>query len=321
MSKPYVYITRKLSEHVMDTLEKHFSVEVWPYEDKPVDRETLLEKSKKADALLTMLTDQVDQELFDQAENLKVVANLAVGYDNIDLQYAKSRNVTITNTPDVLTDTTADLTFGLLLATARRMKEALQVIPNNEWTTWSPYMLAGADVHHKTIGIVGMGQIGEAVAKRASGFDMKILYHNRSRKKEAEEKMGATYVSFEELLQEADYVVCMTPLTEETKDLFNKEAFQKMKSSAIFINTSRGGVVDEQALEQALVNGEIEACGLDVFKNEPIDQSHPLIKLDQVTAFPHIGSSSVETREKMMELAADNITHVLNGKDPLTPVN
>ncbi|MCD5325157.1 MULTISPECIES: 2-hydroxyacid dehydrogenase [Pontibacillus] len=320
MSKPFVYITRKLPESVIEAFESVFKIEMWPEEEVPVERGVLLEKVQHADALITMLSDQVNHEIFEKQTNLKVVANLAVGYDNIDLNAAKEAGVVVTNTPDVLTDTTADLTFGLLLATARRLMEAERYVKNNSWENWAPLLMAGQDVHHKTIGIVGMGRIGETVAKRATGFEMEILYHNRSRKREAEEKIGATYVGFEELLKRSDFVVCLAPLTEETKGMFNKEAFERMKSRAIFINASRGALVDEEALYDAIHQNVIAGAGLDVFKNEPISADHPLLTLEQVVATPHIGSASEETRKTMMTLCLDNIQHVLNGKEAKTPV-
>lgn len=321
MSKPYVFVTRKLHDDAIKKLQEKFEVNVWPYDDDKVERDVLLKEVERADGILTMLSDQIDEQLLSRAKNVKVIANLAVGYDNIDIEAATKHNIIITNTPDILKDTTADLTFALLLATARRIPESINYVKEGKWTSWSPFLLAGSDVHHKTIGIVGMGSIGEAIAKRATGFDMQILYHNRTRKPEAEKKLNAKYVSFDELVTESDFVVCMTPLTEETKDMFNEDVFKKMKKSAIFINTSRGGVVDEEALYRALKNSEIKAAGLDVFKNEPIGADHPLLELDNVVALPHIGSASFETRYNMMHLAVDNIISVLEGKDPITPVN
>ncbi|GAA0464764.1 D-glycerate dehydrogenase [Alkalibacillus silvisoli] len=321
MTRPFVFITRKISDNVVSMLEQHFLVEMWCEEEEVIPRELLMEKAKQADALLTMLTDKIDEELLTQSPYLKVVANLAVGYDNIDLEAAKKNNVTVTNTPDVLTDTTADLTFSLLTATARRIPEAIDYIKDDQWKSWSPYMLAGSDIHHKTIGIVGLGNIGQAVAKRATGFDMEILYYNRSRKQDIESELGVKYVSFEDLLNRSDFVVCMTPLSKETEGMFNREVFKQMKDTAIFINSSRGGVVNEEDLFKALESGEIKAAGLDVFQNEPIGADHPLLTLDQVVALPHIGSSSLETRTEMMELAARNIKQVLNGGKALTPVH
>ncbi|WP_041060747.1 2-hydroxyacid dehydrogenase [Jeotgalibacillus campisalis] len=315
-----VFITRKIEEEVIRELSSKFRVEVWPYEDQVCPREELLKHAADSHALLTMLSDQVDEELFEQAPELEIVANLAVGYDNIDVKSAAERGIIISNTPDVLTDTTADLAFSLLLATARRIVESADYIKQGNWQSWSPYLLAGSDVHHKTIGIIGMGEIGEAVAKRARGFDMNILYHNRSRNQEAEDKLHASYRTLDELVAESDFIVCLTPLTEETRGMIGTAEFSRMKNSAYLINAGRGPVVDEEALIQALQDGEIAGAGLDVFEKEPIDVSHPLLSMKNVTAVPHIGSSSVETRRTMMELCATNIARVLTGSEPVTKV-
>lgn len=314
MSKPYVFITRKISEEVLTPLKQIADVQMWNSESEAVPREVLLNEGKKADALLTMLSDSVDKELLENAPNLKVVANLAVGYDNINLEAAARNEVIVCNTPDVLTETTADLTFGLMLSAARRLTEANLFVKEGQWKSWSPYLLAGTDVHHKTIGIVGMGSIGTAVARRAKGFGMEILYHNRSRHAAAENELGAAYKSFEELLEGSDFVICLTPLTEDTKHLFDADAFKRMKSSAIFVNVGRGQVVDEEALIHALEQKEIAGAGLDVFYKEPIGADHPLLQFPQVVALPHIGSASVETRTTMMELCRDNIIAVLEGR-------
>lgn len=321
MTKPYVFITRKISEEAIMPLKEIAEVHSWNSESEAVPREVLEKEVKKADAILTMLSDRVDQALLEGAPNLKVVANLAVGFDNIDVKAATVRSIAVCNTPDVLTETTADLTFGLMLATARRLTEADAYVREGNWQSWSPYLLAGVDVHHKTIGIVGMGKIGQAVARRAKGFGMEILYHNRSRNDIAENELGAVYCSFKELVSKADYVVCLAPLTDETKHLFDKDAFKLMKSSGIFINVGRGPVVDETALIEALANKEIAGAGLDVFYKEPIGADHPLLKFPQVVALPHIGSASVETRTTMMELCRDNIIAVIKGEKPKTLVN
>jgi glyoxylate reductase len=318
--KPSIFITRKLPDTVIEPLNNEFEVEMWDKEDVPVPRDILLEKAADVSALITMLSDKVDTELLEHAPSLKVVANLAVGYDNIDLKAAKQKEVIICNTPDVLTDTTADLTFALLMTAARRIVEADRYIKEGQWKSWSPLLLAGADIHHKTIGIVGMGSIGEAVARRAKGFDMNILYHNRSRKPEAEEKLGAVYMSLDELLTHSDFVVVLAPLTEETEGLFQKEQFQTMKKSAFFINAARGAIVNEEALTEALKTGDIAGAGLDVFVKEPIDSDHPLLSLDNVVALPHIASSSTETRLGMMNLCVQNIMAVLKGDKPKTQV-
>lgn len=319
--KPYVYITRQLPEDIIDELRKSFDVGMWDSEMIPVPRETLLEEAKKADALLTMLSDRIDEELLRNSPQLKVVANLAVGYDNIDVEFATKNGIAVCNTPDILTDTTADLTFSLLLMVARKLVQAVDYVKAGNWKGWGPLLLAGSDVHHKTIGIVGMGKIGEAVAQRAKGFDMKILYYNRNRKPEAEKRLGATYCSFEKLIEESDFVVSLLPLTEETKGMFTKDVFKRMKKTAFFINAGRGAVVDEKALIEALEEGEIAGCGLDVFEKEPIDSSHPLLQMEQVVALPHIGSSSVETRRKMMVRCCDNIERILQGKEPVNILN
>ncbi|WP_433959138.1 2-hydroxyacid dehydrogenase [Cytobacillus horneckiae] len=315
-----IFISRKLPDEVIAPLKEKYDVKMWDKEDRPIPYEELVKEVKDADALLTMLSENVNKELLTAGNKLKIVANMAVGYDNVDISSAKDLGITITNTPDVLTESTADLAFALLLATARRMIEASEYVKNGDWKSWSPLLLAGHDVHRKTIGIVGMGSIGKFVAKRATGFDMNILYYNRSRKPDAEDELGAKYADFDELLAQSDFIVCLTPLTEETKDMFTREAFKKMKQTAIFVNASRGPVVNEKDLYDALVSGEIAGAGLDVFVNEPIDADHPLLKLKQVVAMPHIGSATGETRNKMMKLCVENIEAVLSNKKAITPV-
>lgn len=319
--KPYIFIARKLPDELIKHLTEEYEVNMWEKEDIPVPSEILKKEAAKADALITMLSERIDEQVLSSAPNLKVVSNMAVGYDNIDVEAASRHGVAVCNTPDVLNDTTADLTFALLMSTARRVVEAAEFIKKGQWKAWTPFLLAGHDIHHKTIGIVGMGKIGETVAKRATGFDMKILYHNRTRKIETEQQLGAVYCSFEELLEKSDFVVCLTPLTPQTKSLFTKEVFQKMKKSAIFINASRGPVVDETALYEALIQKDIAAAGLDVFESEPIDEHHPLLSLPNVVALPHIGSSSIETRTAMIETAVKNIQAILSGQEPVSIVN
>lgn len=319
--KPTIFITRKLPHEAIESIKSQYQVKMWDSEDVPVPRERLLEEAKTADALLTMLSDKIDAAVLTAGSQLKVVANLAVGFDNIDLETATKNGIAVCNTPDVLTDTTADLAFGLLMATARRLVEAAELVKKNEWKSWSPLLLAGHDIHHKTIGIVGMGKIGETVAKRATGFDMEILYHNRTRKPEAEKSLGAVYCSFDELVEKSDFIVSLTPLTNETRNMFMRDTFKKMKKNAIFINVGRGPVIDEQALYDALVEKDIAGAGLDVFVKEPIGAEHPLLALPNVVALPHIGSSSVETRVTMMKLCIDNIKAVINGENPTTLVN
>ncbi|MCR8987063.1 D-glycerate dehydrogenase [Brevibacillus laterosporus] len=318
-TKPFVYVTRKVAEEAMNLLATIATVEVWDQE-YPVPRDILLEKAKRSDGLYVMLSDRIDREIIDAAPHLKVISTLAVGYDNIDLEACKEKGIVVTNTPDVLTDATADLTFGLLMAAGRRFIEANRVLMNGEWKTWSPYFMAGQRIHGATIGIIGMGRIGEAVAKRAAGFDMRILYHNRSRRIETEQTYGATYCSLPDLLCESDYVVLLTPLTEATKGLMGAEEFAMMKSTAVFINASRGATVDEEALYQALKQGTIWAAGLDVFQQEPIPTNHPLLSLPNVVALPHIGSATYETRDRMAMLVSENIVAVLSKDEAITPV-
>lgn len=314
-----IYITRKLPEAVLEDIREEYEVAMWEEEEIPVPREELLEQAKTADALLTMLTDRVDQELLDTAPRLKIVSNLAVGYDNIDVQACRRKDVVIANTPGVLTETTADLAFALLMATARRLVEASNNVRNGQWKSWSPMQMAGMDIYGKTIGIFGMGRIGEAVARRASGFGMKILYHNRKRK-ESDTDFGATWVSKEDLLKSSDYVVMLTPYTKETHHFIAMDEFRQMKKTAVFINVSRGLTVNEADMYQALKDGEIWAAGLDVFEQEPIGQDHPLLTLPNVTVLPHIGSASIATRTRMCEIALLSIAEVLAGRRPLYEV-
>ncbi len=304
---------------MVDKLKKDFEVVVWDEDDTPMPRQKFLEETKDAHGVMTMLSDKVDEEMLGGAQNLKVVANLAVGYDNIDLEAAKSHGVIITNTPDVLTETTADLAFTLMLTSARRVLEANRELMAGEWSGWSPYHMAGTDVFGKTVGIFGMGSIGAAFARRLSGFRTKIIYHNRSRS-EAADELGAELVSFEELMAESDFILCAAPLTEETKHRFDKEAFDKMKRSAFFINIGRGAHVVEEDLAQAVRNGDIKGAALDVFENEPISDAHPFTDIPNMTLLPHIGSASVDTRNNMMNLCVNNIMEVLNGGKPITPV-
>lgn len=319
MKKPTVFVTRQVADEVIAMLQAVAEVEVWT-KDEPIPRQTLLEKVEHSDAILSMLTERVDEELLGKAKNLRIVANMAVGYDNIDLPACNRHGVIVTNTPDVLTEATADMAFALLMATGRRLTEANRFLLNGEWQSWSPTLMAGQNVYGTTLGIIGMGRIGEAVARRAKGFGMKILYHNRNSKPQAEQETGAVRVTLEALLAESDYVVLLTPLTEETRLLMGAREFSLMKPTSVFINVSRGGTVDESALYQALVNKRIWAAGLDVFQQEPVPRDHPLLGLPNVVALPHIGSATIQTRMEMAGLAAANIVAVLSGKEPLTPL-
>ncbi|MEK5269412.1 D-glycerate dehydrogenase [Aeribacillus sp. FSL K6-8394] len=319
--KPKVFVTRKIPENVLNKMKSVCEVQIWEKEDIPVPRDVLEQQINKVEGIFCLLTDKIDEDLLQRAEKLKVISNMAVGYNNIDVAAATRRGIMVTNTPGVLTETTADLTFALLMATARRLVEASDYLKQGKWRTWSPMLLTGQDIFGATIGIIGMGRIGEAVAKRARGFSMKVLYYNRSRKPNVEEKLGATYVDLQSLLKESDYVCLLTPYTPETHHMIGKEELSLMKKTAILINTSRGGVVDEKALYEALKNGTIWAAGLDVFEQEPIPVDHPLLSLPNVVALPHIGSASLKTRMKMAELTAENMLQALAGKVPKYLVN
>jgi len=268
------------------------------------------------DGLFCMLTDQIDSKLIKQAKKLKVISNMAVGYNNIDIEAAKENGIVVTNTPDVLTETTADLTFSLLMASSRRIVEASEYLRNGEWKTWSPMNLTGQDIYGSTLGIIGLGRIGAAVARRARGFSMDVIYHNRRPKIEAENELDLKYVELDELLRRSDFVCLMVPFSPDTKNLIGERELSLMKNTAILINTARGGIVDELALYNALVRGDIWGAGLDVFEQEPVPLDHPLLTLPNVTTLPHIGSASIQTRMKMAELAAENLLLALQNKRP-----
>ncbi|WP_144510612.1 D-glycerate dehydrogenase [Bacillus sp. FJAT-22090] len=311
-----VFITRKLPDEVVKQLKEKFNVKMWHSEEIPMTYEELKKEAKDAHALWTVLSDKIDRELIESLPNLKVISNLAVGYNNIDTGAAKERGIIVTNTPGVLTETTADLTFALLLATARRVTESERDLRAGKWKSWTPMGLTGMDVFGATLGIIGMGRIGEAVARRAKGFNMNVLYHNRTRKKEAEEEFGFSYAELDTLLQESDFIVLLTPLTAETKGLIGERELGLMKETASIINVARGGIIDEQALYEALTTNKIWAAGLDVFEVEPVPMDHPLLTLPNVTVLPHIGSASIRTRMAMMQMNAEAIEAVLEEKEP-----
>jgi glyoxylate reductase len=313
-----VLITREIPAAGLRPLEE-FDVTV--LSEAPPERADLLEAACGAEGVLSTVTEKIDGTFMDAAgEDLKVIANMAVGYDNVDVEAAKTRGVIVTNTPGVLDETTADVAFMLLLAAARRLGESERVLRAGRWEWWGPKLFMGPDVWGKKLGIVGLGRIGKAVARRARGFDMKILYHNRSRREEAEEELGASYLELDELLETADFITLHTPLTDETRHLIDAPALERMKPEAVLVNTSRGPVVDEAALADALAEGRIFAAGLDVYEEEP--KVHPkLLELENVVLAPHIGSGSIETRGKMAVLAAENLAAVLRGEQPKTLVS
>lgn len=321
MNRPKVVITRKIPKEALTMIEEKADVFIWNYEETPIPRHVLLEESKDAVGIFTNVGDPIDKELFANAPLLKVVSTMAVGFDNIDIAEATRRGIQVGHTPGILSETTADLTFALLMAAARRIPEATAFIQDGKWTAWSPMLLTGQDIFGKVIGIIGMGRIGEGVARRAAGFDMKILYHNRTRLPETEQKLNAHYRSLDELLEESDYVVMLAPSTKETYHMIGQRELVLMKPNAILINASRGTNVDEAALYHALKEGEIWAAGLDVFEKEPISTDHPLLSLPNVVTTPHIGSASISTRTNMAVMAAQNLLLGLQGEKLIHSVN
>lgn len=308
--KPIIYITQKLPDEAVHELQNAYEVRMWHDDRTSAPKEEIIKQAKEAHALWAMLSNQIDNEVFEAASNLKIVANLAVGYNNIDLDAARKHGVMVTNTPEVLTEATADLTFALLLATARRIIEAEKSVRSGDWKSWSPMGMAGQQVGGATLGIIGMGRIGEAVARRGQGFGMNVLYHNRTRRSLEDVK----YAELDELLQKSDFVVILTPLTEETRGMIGERELALMKDTACLINVARGGIVDEQALYEALEAGGIWGAGLDVFEQEPVPLDHPLLSLPNVTVLPHIGSAAIQTRLAMMALNAEAITTCLEGR-------
>ncbi|WP_425623194.1 2-hydroxyacid dehydrogenase [Brevibacillus borstelensis] len=320
MTKPLVFVPHRIAESALALLRERCEVDYRDIEEK-LDDASFAAGLQRADGLMIYSRHKINASVLEKAPRLRVVSNIAVGYDNLDLPALTARGILATNTPDVLTETTADLTFALLMAAARRVPEADRFVKNGQWNEWLPSLMLGKDVHGATIGIVGMGRIGEAVARRAKGFDMNILYFNRSRKPEAEKALGVQFTSLDDLLSRSDYVVVMTPLTPETEGLIGERELALMKSDAILINTSRGRVVDEQALIRSLTERRIGGAGLDVFQMEPTPKDNPLLSLPHVVTLPHIGSATRETREKMALKAARNMLAGLFGERPENLLN
>lgn len=321
MKRFKVFVTRKILEEGLNMLRERYDVEVSDY-DGVIPREMLLEKVKGVDALLSLLTDKIDAEVMDAAgPNLKIIANYAVGYNNIDVEEATKRGIMVTNTPGVLTETTADFAWTLLMAIARRIVEADKFVREGKFRGWEPMLLLGTDVFGATLGIVGFGRIGQAMARRALGFNMRVLYYDNSRVDEQIEKeLKATFVDLPTLLKESDFVTLHVPLTKQTHHLIGEKELKMMKKDAYLINTARGPVVDEKALVKALKEGWIKGAALDVFENEP-EIEPELLKLDNVVLAPHIASASYATRSKMSVMVAENIIKALNGEVPPNLVN
>ena len=318
--QPKIYVTRRLPEEALAPLRTCGEVQVWE-SDHAIPRETLLQEIIDTVALLGMVTERIDDDLLDHAPQLKLVANMAVGYDNVDVPALTRRGVVLTNTPGVLTETTADLTFALMLGIARRIGEGDRRVRAGQWPVWSPFVFLGTDVHHATLGIIGLGRIGIEVAKRARGFDMRVLYHNRSQNKDAEEQLGCTRVDMDTLLSESDFVVVLVPLGPQTHRLISAPQLKKMKPTAFLVNAARGPIVDAPALYEALRDKVIAGAALDVTDPEPLPADDPLLTLDNCLVVPHVGSASIATRTRMATLAAENIAAFLSGRRPPTPVN
>jgi glyoxylate reductase len=315
-----VLVTGNLPDTLIARIESEHRVEVHR-QDRPMERRVLLESIGDKQGLLSMITDAVDQELLDHAPDLKIVANFGVGFNNIDVPVATQRGILVTNTPDVLTDATADLTMALILAVARRVVEGDRRTRQGRFKFWAPFNFLGHDITGKTLGIVGLGRIGRAVARRASGFDMRVLYHNRKPLPLEEERaLQVHYCDLKTLLQEADFISLHAPLTPQTRHIIGPEELARMKSDAFLINTSRGAVVDEHALLEALEQGRIAGAGLDVYEDEPL-LTPGLERLDNVVLLPHVGSATVETRRRMAVLAVDNLLAGLQGRVPSNCLN
>jgi glyoxylate reductase len=315
-----VLLTRSLDDEVVRWLGDRVDLTVYE-EDRPIPRERLLQEVRGKAGLLPLLTDRIDAEVLEAAgPGLRVVANYAVGYDNVDVEECTRRGIVVTNTPDVLTAATADLTWSLILAASRRIVEGDRWIRAERPWAWAPGFMLGHEVTGRSLGVVGFGRIGQAVAARAGAFDMPVRYTSRTRRPDAERVLGAEHRDLEALMEEADVVSIHCGLTEETRHLIGAEELKRMKDTAVLVNTARGPIVDEPALAEALGGGEIFAAGLDVYEDEPA--VHPaLLELENVVLAPHLGSATVETRRAMGMLAAENLVAVLRGERPATPVN
>ena len=320
MTKPAILVTREVFDETLEYLRAHCEVEA-NQQDVTFDPGTLARKLADKDGVMCALTDRIDAAVLERAPRLKVVANIAVGYNNIDLAACTARGVMATNTPGVLDDSTADLAWALMLATARRLTEVEGYVRKGQWTGWRLKQWMGVDVHHATLGIFGMGRIGQAIARRAAGFEMKVIYHNRKRvAPELERRVSAAYVSKEDLLRQADFIILQVPYSPETHHMIGAAELALMKPTAVLVNSTRGGVVDDAALVAALKSGAIRGAGLDVFENEPkLDPG--FLELTNVVLAPHVGSSTEATRRAMAMTAAKNLVAALKGETPPNLLN
>ena len=315
-----IVVTRKLPGKALNTLFEKYDVYLWE-KDVSIPKEVLMKEIEAASGLLCLLNDRIDREVIDAGKNLKVISNYAAGFDNIDVEHATERGIAVTNVPGVLTETTADLAFALMLAAARRIVEGVKVAREGSWNGWAPELLLGMDVCCKTLGIIGLGRIGSAVARRARGFSMKVLYYSRKRKPDLEREIGVEYRDLHDLLKGSDFVVITASLTPESEGMIGENELRMMKPSAILVNVGRGKIVKTDALVKALKEKWIWAAALDVTDPEPLPKGHPLLEMENALVVPHIGSASFQTREKMAEIAVKNLIDVLEGRKPQYIVN
>ncbi len=321
MPTPRIYITRPLPDAAMRLLDGVVEYRMWDREDAPVPRETLLREIVDVEGIICLITEKMDAEVIDRARRCRVIAQVAVGYDNIDVAAATRRGILVTNTPGVLTETTADMAWAILLATARRVVEGDKFTRSGRWKTWELMAFTGQDVYGATLGIIGLGRIGAAIARRARGFAMSVLYHNRHRAEALEAELGVRYVGLDDLLHQSDFVVLSCALTPETHHLIGERQLGLMKPTAALVNIARGPIVDQRALYRALVDRKIWAAGLDVYEVEPVPMDEPLLKLDNVVMPPHLGSGSITTRTKMATMAVENCLAGVTGRTPPNAVN
>lgn len=320
MKRKKVLITRKIPQSGINLLCEKVEVEIWP-DELPIPRDILLSKIHDVDGLICMLSDPIDKDLLDEAACLKVIANYAVGIDNIDVSYARQKGIRVGNTPGILTQTTADLAFSLLMAVSRRIVEAADYVKAGKWKTWGAQLLMGNDIWGSTLGIIGFGRIGQAMARRGLGFGMKVLYYSRSPNPDLEREMGVKFASLEEIYRQSDYISLHTDLNGSSRGLIDKEALNQMKSNCIIINTARGPVIHTDDLIDALESGKIAGAGLDVTDPEPIEKDSKLLTLNNCVVVPHIGSASYATRGKMSLMVAENIIAGLSGESLPYEVN
>ncbi len=315
-----IFVTRKIPEVGIQKLRERHDVEV-SKKSRNLTKEELIEGVKEKDAVLCLLTDTIDEDIIDAGKDLKVISNYAVGYDNIEVECATERGIAVTNTPGVLTEATAEIAWTLIMAVSRNVVPGDKFVRQDRFEGWDPTLMIGHELHGKTLGIVGMGNIGSKVAEMSQGFDMDVIYYNRSRNEEMEEKMGARYVELNELVSRSDFVSIHVPLTDETEGMIGKEELEMMDENSYLINTARGEVVDEDTLVETLKEGSIAGAGIDVYANEPHGANPDYYDLDNVVLTPHLGSASHRAREGMALMAAENILSILEGKEPENIVN